>query len=111
MSILDNSIPQKPASEIIANNIKVTTRQTFQYMVNAFNMGSRTFWNNPRATPLEIAEALGTDAKEIFELHYALGQLIANIKPENISSGLGLIGQFTMNEDGTVTIETPTDNT
>lgn len=35
MSILDNSISQKPSSEIIANNIKVTARQTFQFMVNA----------------------------------------------------------------------------
>jgi len=111
MSILDNSSPQKPIPEIIAANIKVTARQTFQSMVNSFNMGSRTFWSNPRATPSEIAAALGNDAKEVFELHYALGQLIANIKPETISSGLDLIGQFTMNEDGTVTIETPTDNT
>jgi len=105
MSILDNSSSQKTVPEVIAGNIKVTARQTFQSMVNAFNMGSRTFWSNPRATPSEIAQALGTDAKEVFELHYALGQLIANIKPESISSGLGLIGQFTMNEDGTVTIQ------
>jgi hypothetical protein len=104
MSILDNSSSQKPIPEIIAANIKVTARQTFESMVRAFNTGSQTFWNNPRATPSEIAAALGTDAKEVFELHYALGQLIANIKPESISSGLGLIGQFTMNEDGTVTI-------
>jgi hypothetical protein len=104
MSILDNSSSQKPVPEIIAANIKVTARQTFQSMVRAFNTGSQIFWNNPRATPSEIAAALGNDAKEVFELHYALGQLIANIKPESISSGLGLIGQFTMNEDGTVTI-------
>lgn len=104
MSILDNPIPQKPASEIISNNIKVAARQTFQSMVNAFNNGSKTFWGNPRATPSEIAEALGTDAKEVFLLHYALGQLINDIKPEAISQGWSLIGQFTMNEDGTVTI-------
>ena len=104
MSILDNSISQKPSSEIIANNIKVTARQTFQFMVNAFNNGSKTFWGNSRATPSEIAEALGTDAKEVFQLHYALGQLIVNVKPEAIAEGLSKIGQFTMNEDGTVTI-------
>ena len=104
MSILDNSSAQKTVPEVIAGNIKGTARQTFQSMVSSFNMGARTFWSNPRATPSEIAAALGTDAKEVFELHYALGQLIANIKPESISSGLSLIGQFTMNEDGTVTI-------
>jgi hypothetical protein len=71
---------------------------------NAFNAGSINFWNNPKATPTQIADALGTDAKEVFELHYALGQLIGSVKPQVISSGLSLIGQFTMNEDGTVTI-------
>ena len=33
-----------------------------------------------------------------------LGQLIGNVKPEAISEGLSLVGQFTINEDGTVTI-------
>jgi hypothetical protein len=104
MSILDNNQSPIDKSIQISNHIKNTTRFTFQSMVNAFNNGSQTFWNNPRATPSEIAAALGTDAKEVFELHYALGQLVGNVKPEAISTGLGLIGQFTMNEDGTVTI-------
>jgi len=108
MSILDNNQSQINQSIQISNNIKNSTRHTFQFMKDAFNNGSQTFWNNPRATPSDIAEALGADAKEIFELHYALGQLISNIKPEAISKGLALIGQFTMNEDGTVTIIEPT---
>lgn len=104
MSILDNNQPQLTPAEIIAKNLKVSTKQTFQVMTNSFNTGSVNFWNNPRATPSEIASALGTDAREVFELHYALGQLIASVKPEAIAAGLSLVGQFTMNEDGTVTI-------
>jgi hypothetical protein len=105
MSILDNiSVPQLSESQIIANNLKGSTKMTFQMMVNAFNAGAINFWNNPKSTPAEIANALGTDAREVFQLHYALGQLIASVKPEAISQGLSLIGQFTMNEDGTVTI-------
>lgn len=105
MSILDNNPPTSIDKAVrVANTIKGTTRQTFQMMVNAFNIGSKTFWKNPNATPSEIAAALGTDAKEIFQLHYALGQLIGSIKPEAIEQGLLVIGQFTMNEDGTVTI-------
>jgi len=106
MSILDNN-PQTPSDKAIkiANNIKGTTRQTFQMMANAFNAGSKNFWNNPHSTPTQIAEALGTDAREVFELHYALGQLINSIKPESIQQGWDVIGQFTMNEDGTVTIQ------
>lgn len=105
MSILDNNSQIEINKPIrVANSIKGSARQTFQMMVNAFNIGSKTFWKNPNATPSEIAAALGTDAKEIFQLHYALGQLIGSIKPEAIEQGLLVIGQFTMNDDGTVTI-------
>lgn len=104
MSILDNNQSSIDKSIQISNHIKNSTKHTFQFMKDAFNNGSQTFWNNPRATPSEIATALGTDAKEVFELHYALGQLINNIKPESIQQGWAIIGQFTMNEDGTVTI-------
>ena len=105
MSILDNNsqIPVDKAVRV-ASTIKGTTRQTFQMMTNAFNAGSKNFWNNPHATPTQIAEALGTDAREVFELHYALGRLINSIKPDSIQEGWDIIGQFTMNEDGTVTI-------
>lgn len=109
MSVLDND-PQQTESEKIALGLKVSTKRIFQGMVNAFNVGSMSFWNNPRATPSEIATALGTDAKEIFQLHYALGQLISNIKPKSIEQGLSLIGQFNINEDGTVTILPPSGN-
>ena len=105
MSILDENLTTQPIKpHIIAHNLKLATVQTFQIMVNSFNFGSQNFWNNPDASPTEIAQELGADAKEVFQLHYALGQLIANIKPETISQGLSVIGQFNMNEDGTVTI-------
>lgn len=108
MSILDNTSQPINIPESIANSIKTTTKITFQYMVNAFNNGSKAFWKNARATPEELAAALGSDAKEIFELHYALGLLINNIKPDAIAGGWSVIGQFTMNDDGTVTIIAPT---
>jgi hypothetical protein len=105
MSILDNINSQPTPAEVAAKQIVSQARQSFNGMARSFNDGSRNFWNNPRgATPTEIASALGTDAREVFELHYALGQLIASVKPEAIAEGLSLIGQFTMNEDGTVTI-------
>lgn len=111
MSILDNN-PQNPVDKAIsvASTIKGSTRQTFHMMTNAFNSGSKNFWKNPHATPAQIVEALGTDAREVFELHYALGQLINSIKPESIQEGWNVIGQFTMNEDGTVTIPPPSGN-
>lgn len=105
MSILDATQPSNPNyAELAANNLKTSAKNTFLMMKNAFNAGSINFWNNPRATPQEIAEKLGTDAREIFQLHYALGQLINSIKPEAIELGLSKIGQFTINEDGSVSI-------
>ena len=108
MSIL-NSIPNElTPSQIIAKNIINQTRRTYNQMVMAFNDGAKLFWQNQNnLSPTEIASALGTDAKEVFQLHYALGQLVGSIKPEAIAEGLSVIGQFTMNDDGTVTIIEP----
>jgi hypothetical protein len=106
MSVLDNNqVPQTvPVPEKIANQIKAETKGAFRDMVNAFNNGAKLFWTNSRSTPQEIATALGSDAKEIFELHGKLGALIASIKPEAISEGSGVVGSFTINNDNTVTI-------
>jgi hypothetical protein len=104
MSILDNVNDEISASQQVANRIKNQTKQNFESMVLFFNEGAETFWRNPISRPTQIANELGANAREIFELHYALGQLIGNIKPEAIEEGLSKIGQFTMNEDGTVTI-------
>lgn len=108
MSILDNNGPDRveiPKAKMAANRLVQMTKQTYQQMVQAFNQGSQIFWKNGLgASPSEIASELGTDAKEVFELHYKLGQLIASVKPEAIAEGVGLVGDFTMNEDGTVTI-------
>lgn len=108
MSILNNRIINKSSPEIVANKLIHKTNQTFQIMVDSFNQGSKLFWNNPdKFSPSDIAEVLGSDAKEVFQLHYALGQLILSIKPEVIQEGLSVIGQFTINDDGTVNIPSP----
>lgn len=105
MSVLDNnSQPQLSAAEKVARQLKAETRQAFANMVKAFNNGAKSFWTNNRATPAEIAATLGSDAKEIFELHGKLGALIASIKPEAINEGSSVVGSFTTNEDGSVTI-------
>lgn len=107
MSILDN-IGENSAADQVSSRIKNQTKQTFQNMVNSFNEGSKTFWQNPRGlTPTQIAEALGTDGKEIFQLHYKLGELIVSIKPEAINEGLSLIGSFSYSEDNRIIINDP----
>lgn len=113
MGVLDNNnVPNQPsAAKQAANRLVSITRQTYQQMVNAFNQGSRTFWRNGMgASPEAIAAELGNDAKEVFELHAKLGALIASVKPQAIVEGSSLVGNFTMNDDGTVTIVKNTEN-
>ena len=109
MSILDNSTQQVSSpAKIAASQLIRQAQSTYRNMVQVFNQGSKIFWNNSLgASPEDIANELGTDAKEVFELHYKLGQLIASVKPEAISEGVALVGNFTMNEDGTVTVIAP----
>jgi hypothetical protein len=77
-------------------------------MVDSFNRGSIMFWQNPQGlTPDEIATALGTNAQEVFALHYQLGQLIGSIKPEAIANGLAVVGEFNYNEDGSLSVIHP----
>lgn len=101
MGILDNNPSKSQISPAVlaANRLKYLTKQTYQQMVGAFNIGSQIFWTNlTGATPSEIAVELGNDAKEIFELHAKLGALLASIKSESIMSG---------NKNGTVTVNQP----
>jgi hypothetical protein len=92
-------------SNKLAKDILKETRKTFNQMVKMFNIVSQNFWaNKDNIKASEIAQELGLDAKEVFQLHYLLGQLIQIIKPEKIENGLNLIGTFTINEDGTVTV-------
>jgi hypothetical protein len=91
--------PQK-----ISNQLKTQAQNVYNTMVAVFIRSSKMFWENPNATPQQIAEALGTDAKQLFEVHYKLGQFISSINPSDIEEVSSIIGNFTMNEDGTITI-------
>lgn len=82
-------------------------KATYDSLVSAFNDGAKNFWGNPRATPQEIAAALGTDAKEVFQLHAKVGAFVASINPEAVAPGKALVGEFTYNADGSVTVPVP----
>lgn len=108
MSVLNNPAPVEVVPAVrVANQLKQQARTTFQQLVQAFNQGAQTFWKNPRATPAEISAALGTDAKEIFELHGKIGALLATVKPEAIAAGSAVVGSFSYNANGTVNINEP----
>lgn len=108
MSILDAPIVNEitPAQRQ-ANQLKQQARTAYQSMVVAFNNGAKQFWRNPQASPSAIAAALGTDAVEVFQLHAKLGALLADVRPAAIQEGAAVVGQFTYNADGTVTVIPP----
>ena len=102
---LDLSRREQPNTpEEISESLKTQAKNIYNNMVGVFNRGSKMFWDNPNATPEQIAAVLGKDAKQLFELHYKLGQLISTVNAADISQGASVIGEFTMNEVGTVTI-------
>lgn len=108
---LDFSKPQQPQTpQEIASLLKLQAKNIYNNMLSSYSRGIKLFWDNATATPEEISAALGNDAKELFELHYRLGQLISSVDPIAVVSASSVIGQFTMNEDGTVTILPPSGN-
>ena len=104
MSILNPQTPPAPTPCTVAGSLKARARITFDMLVRSFNEGAIAFWNNQHATPEAIAECLGADGKELFELHAKIGQLLASVKPESVAPGAAVIGAVTYNEDGTVSV-------
>jgi len=106
MSILNREYQPAEVSPAkrTARQIVHQAKQTYDGLVGTFNEGAKSFWQNPRATPQEIAAELGTDAKEVFELHAKIGAFLAEINPEAIAPGAAVVGQFSYNADGSVTV-------
>lgn len=106
MSLLtDTQAPVQTPAQIAADHVKEHVRQTYRYIVAAFNEGTHAFWLAPGGVlAADIADALGTDAEEVFELHKKLGLFIASVAPAAITPGMSAVGVVEYNEDGTVTV-------
>lgn len=106
MSILD----QQPTDIIplkfkVANQLLNLTLKSFTNIINVYHNSTILFWQNPQGvSPSDIADALGDRGKEMFELHYKLGQLLNSIDPKYTEEFSKMIGSFNLNEDGTVTV-------
>jgi hypothetical protein len=105
MSILDQEMSfEDPQSERVAKELLFTTKRTYEGMVMSFNRGSQAFWTQTPEDQQAVLNILGTNAREVFELHGKLGAFLAEIDPEKIQEGLSVVGTFTYNEDGTITL-------
>lgn len=108
MSVLETPIVDAvPEAVKIANNLKQEAQMAYRRLIDVFNGGSIQFWASTTATPTEIAAALGTDGKELFQLHSKIGALLAEINPAAIADGLAVVDQFFYNEDGSIGIGAP----
>jgi len=108
MSNLEQNNEQPSRSKVVADRLVDITRRTFTDMSVAFNEGAFLFWNgNGGAEAADIAAELGTNAAEIFYLHARLGELLVLVKPDSIEKALEVVGDFTVNDDGTVTVIVP----
>ena len=105
MSILNQDVSfQDPEGERIGKELLFTTKRTYEGMVHAFNQGSQAVWGASPENQQAALDFMGTDAAEVFQLHGKLGALLAEIDPDDIQEGLAIVGAFTYNEDGTVTL-------
>lgn len=95
----------KTEAEVAAESIKMAGSNMYWSLVREFIKTTNAFWNNSTVTPQQISDALGTNASEIFSLHYKLGEFIATVDATPIQEAMESVGQFTQNPDGTVTIE------
>jgi hypothetical protein len=109
MSILNPvNQPVTQTANMVAGQMKAQARGLYNMLVKTFNDGAKNFWTNANFTPQQLANALGTDGKELFELHAKIGQLLASVNPEAIAEGLSVVGQFSYTEDGKILLPTTT---
>ncbi len=104
MSILSNRGEDPSYQVLAANSIKNTAFVLNKRLVRFYAEAVDLVWKNPNASPQQVCNELGADAKELFELHKALGEFLDANSPDSISQHKSFIGSYTINSDGTVTI-------
>lgn len=105
MSILNRPpVTPVPPAVRIANELRRDAKLNFDRLVATHEAGLQKFWNNPAATPAQIAEALGADAAEVFTLHGTLAAVIRQVKPDQPLSRAADFGEYELQPDGTLEI-------
>lgn len=102
MSILNNN--NQDEAKMVADSLISEAVGLYNHMNDIYTNGTHKFWKHPSLTPQQIANGLENKGKELFLLHYQLGQLLNSINPGSVDNVNSVIGSFTMNDDGTVSI-------
>lgn len=85
-------------------------REAYNFLVQQYKNGLEHFWANPVATPQALAAELGPSGAELFQLHGALKAAILAVNPSELLPEVSDYGTFTVNADGSLTIDSVTTN-
>lgn len=116
MSLLAQQQPQGPSEEVIlqrrVQEIKSAPRKLAEQMYQQWEQSFNALWSSERFTPQQKLQALGTDAEELFELNsvfvtFMITQLSGkrNDLVQAIQEKVATIPAYTVNNDGTVTLD------
>ena len=111
MSVLNNRAQQElTVPERKAKRIKRNAKQSTDYLIQALTSSLRAIWQSDE--PQDVLDALGTDAKELFELNTNALTFLFNELAGKRDDDLAIIMELTelikphtINEDGTVTVD------
>ena len=107
MSLLTPPTPQTPAQiaqqqlQQTANQVLGVPRRMFEMWQNNMN----AIWKNPN--PQAVISLLGTNAAEVFAMSADFGALLEKHSPGITAPIVALVKPFTVNPDGTITINPP----
>ena len=105
MKLFEKPSPPTP-QDVLIGTLRGNARTFLAAAQTAQNAGIPVVWNNPKITPQQACDALGTDAAKTFELHGKLTELLIAIAQEGgVQATVKLpTNAFTVNADGTVTV-------
>jgi hypothetical protein len=92
--------------EQIANRqLRVQARTLKQRLVREYEQALKSFWQHEQLTPQQMSDALGTDAGDFFSVYGGLKTYIENTFPNVTLTQPSSYGTWTVNGDGSVTID------
>lgn len=105
MNTLLNITPTKAVLKAAAaQEIANALNSTQFYLIQRHNALMRQLWNDPKLTPQEICDGLGTQAGQLFVLGGKTVAFLTDIDPSTINLLEMPTKKFTVAPNGTVTI-------
>lgn len=98
MSVLSQPTPTQDK----ANFIKALPLTLFNSLLAQWQNGVQLIWNDPN--PQSVLDAIGTDAATIFDLSSKTADFLESVMPGSTTATVALVKPFTINADGTLTI-------